>query len=139
MHTIFNEVSKVGTFIDFPSNFHEFVHSTNSNFFTNPNDLMYLIFHQIFMTLYFQQNQISLKVWTICTTYVHNFPLNFHDLVPSLIFHRIFTTLYIQRIRIFLQIWKICTFNVHNYLLNFHDSVLSIKAKFSTSPSYLYF
>ena len=51
-----NELSWFGMFIDFPSHFHEFVHSTNSIFF-------------------------FLQIWMFCTSNVHNFPLNFHDFV----------------------------------------------------------
>ena len=116
--------------------------------------LLYIIFHWIFMILYYQRNQISQQSRTICTSYVHNFSLNFHDLVCSLIFHQIFTNLYNQRIRIFLQIpmiytllykifhWifttlyyqqnqiskqvrTICISYVYNFPLNFYDLVHS--------------
>ena len=64
--------------------------------------LMYIIFHWIFKILYFKkENQISQQVQTICTSYVHNFPLNFHDLGRSLIFHRILMNLYNQWILIY--------------------------------------
>ena len=63
--------------------------------------LMYIIFLWILTILYFQQNQISQQVQTICASNVHNFPLNFHELVRSSIFHRVFTNLYIEWIRIF--------------------------------------
>ena len=50
MHTLFSihylyilcTPSRFGTFIDFPSIFLEFLHSTNSNFFTNSNFLRHL-------------------------------------------------------------------------------------------------
>ena len=80
---------------------------------------MYIIFHWILTILNFQQSQISQQVWNICTSNVHNFPLNFHNLVHSLFSHRILTTLYIQRILIFLQIRMSCASNVHNFPLNF--------------------
>ena len=80
---------------------------------------MYIIFHWILTILNFQQDQISQQVRNIFTSDVHNFPLNFHDLVHSLIFHGILTTLYIQRILIFLQIRMICASNIHNFPLNF--------------------
>ena len=87
------------------------------------------------MILHCQRNQISQRVRTICTSYVHNFPLNFHNLVCSLIFYRIFTNLYIQRVRIFLQILTIYTLNVQNFPLNFHDFVSSMKTNLSTIRS----
>ena len=100
--------------------------------------LMYTIFSWIFTILYFQGNQISQQVQNICTSNVHNFPLNFHNMVCSLILNQIFTHLYIQRIRIFLQIRMIYTSNVHNFQLNVHDFVLSTKTNLSTSLDYLY-
>ena len=90
--------------------------------------LIYIIFHWILTILYFQQNQISQQVQTICASNVHNFPLNFHDLVRSSIFHRVFTNFFIEWIRFFLQIWCICiSSHVHNFPLNFHDFVHSTK------------
>ena len=112
--------------------------------------LMYTIFHWIFTILYFQWKQKFLQVRAICTSNVHNFPLNFHDLVHSSIFHRIlsnsyikqiqiflliqmtyclmyrifhwiFRILYIQWIQIFKQIHMICTFSIHNFSSSFHD------------------
>ena len=118
MFTISLEFSWFGTFFDFPSNFVEFVHSTNSNFFSNSEllvCLLYIIFHWTFMIFYWQQNQISQQARTICTSYIQNFPLNFHDLVRSSIFHRIFTNLYNQRIWIFLQISTIYTLLYKNF------------------------
>ena len=81
--------------------------------------LMYTIFHWILMILYFQQKQIFQQVWNICTFNIHNFPLNFHDLLRSSIFHQIFTNLYIKQIRIFLLIWTIYTSNVQNFSIEF--------------------
>ena len=80
---------------------------------------MYIIFHWILTILNFQQNQISQQVWNICTSNVHNFLLNFHELEHSVIFHRILTTLYIQWIRIFLPIRMIYAYYIHNFPLNF--------------------
>ena len=62
--------------------------------------LMYIIFHWICTILYFQQNPISQQVRTICTSNVHDFPLNFHDLL-CLIFYWSFMNFNIQRIQIF--------------------------------------
>ena len=81
--------------------------------------LIYTIFHWIFMILYFQRKQISQQVWTICTFNIHNFPLNFHDLLRSSIFHQIFTNFYIKQIWIFLLIRMIHTSNVQNFSIEF--------------------
>ena len=93
----------------FPLDFQDFLLSTNNNFFFFYKSersvyLVYLIFHWIFMIFYIQRNQISQQVWTIYTSNVHNFPLNFQDLVRSSILNWIFMILYIQRIQIFKQI-----------------------------------
>jgi len=125
---------------------------------------MYNIFHWIFMIFYIQWIQVFNQIHTICTSIVHNFSFNSHDLVRSSIFHWdfaictsddfeyfyksewsvrlmyntlhwIFMILYIQRIQNFKQIHNIYTSNV--VPLNFLDFLLSMKSNFSTSLDYL--
>ena len=111
---------------NFSSNFLYFLHSTNS---------------------------IFLQIQMICTSIVHNFPLNFNDFVlskklnfstypglfvhlMSIIFHWIFMVSYIQRIQVFLQIQTICTFNAHNFYWIFTIFVLSTISNFSTNQTF---
>ena len=90
-----------------------------------------------FMFFYIQWTWIFIQIFLTCTSNVHNFSLNFQNLVHSSIFHWIFKILHIQWIRIFWQIRTISSSNVHNFPLNFHNLVLSTKSIFSTSPKYL--
>ena len=68
-----------------------------------------------FMILYIQQNWIFILICMTCTSNVHNFSLNFHNLVHSSTFHWIFKILHIQWIRIFRQIRIISSSKVHNF------------------------
>jgi len=71
-----------------------------------------LIFHRFLPNLYILRIQTFLQIRMICTSNVHNFPLNFHDFVLSMKTN-------------FSTSLTICTFNIHNFPLNFHDLLRS--------------
>ena len=81
--------------------------------------LMYTTFHWIFTISYISRIRIFPQIWTFCTSSVHNFPLNFHDIVYS-------SNLNFPRIR------TVCTFTVRKIPLNFHDIVQLTNSNFST-------
>jgi len=93
MYWIFHWIFTIWLVLQFSIKFSRNCTFNEFEFFYKFKQFGHLIFNWIFTILYFQRNQISQQVRIICTSFVHNFPLNFHDLVHSLILHRIFTNL----------------------------------------------
>ena len=140
---------------NFRLNFNDFVQSTSSIFFHESSLSVHLIYSLNFhdtvlsLNLYFSITSDFLSIQ--CTQFSNefswyptfnefNFFLNFglSVLLMYTISHWIFTILYIPWIRIFPRIWTSCTACVHNFSLNFHDIVYSIDSNFSTNSNILY-
>ena len=134
MYKIFQWISKriwticTSNVHNFPLNFHDFAHSTNSNFSTNL-DYLYIYCTQFFFEFLRFRTFNDFKFFIKFGLIVHK----------QTIFHWILMILYIQRIWSFKQIRTICASNVHNFPLNFHDFVFLTKSIFSTSLDCLYF
>ena len=75
--------------VHFQLNFHDIFHSRNSIYLfiyffyeSGPSvHLMYTIFLWIFSISFIQQISIFSRIWTFYTSNVHNFPLNFQDII----------------------------------------------------------
>ena len=135
------EFSRFGKFFDFPSNFHEFVHSTNSNFFYKSVRfvcLMFKIFHRIFTILYIQRIQCLKYIHTTYTSILHNFPLNFHDFVLSTKSNFLTSPnyWYILCTQFSIEFSRFGTFI--DFPSNFHEFIHLMNSNFFTNPNDLY-
>ena len=112
---------------------------------------MNTIFHKIFMILYVQRISIFPRIWTFCSSKVHDFPLNFRDIVhltnsnfssysticPSNVFNfRLNFNDFVQSTSSIF--FHESSLSVHLiYSLNFHDTVLSLNLYFSITSDFL--